>query len=194
MQSESRSFIFILFFLFVSIVTYACDCPPLKPLNKNIVKEYPVIFEGEIDSISGELVYFNVGKVFSGNVNKYTAVLIKIANDCQFTFFKAQKWLVYASLEAYGKLHVDFCSRTRMQFESTKDDYYAAVNAMPYKDEVFMLKQLFGEKKPIDKIKAVDNTPVRKLIQPEMTSKLVLLVISIVFLGVLYYVIRKYLR
>jgi hypothetical protein len=195
MTRFSRSLFYLssLFLAFVSQEAQACRCKEHPPLDKTACLVYDFIGQVQLDSVSTcvagfSTAWFKIKKLYQGQSLEKNELRFDCSSDCAMSLAKGEEWLVYATYYKYGKLSLDFCSRSRKKILEG-DDYYASQNKMSYADELNQLKTLLGEKTIAQK--ESDSNAQRVLIQPTAYWKLWLLLISMVVLYVIFYLIKK---
>ncbi len=185
---------FVLFFLFIPLdAAWACKCSEHPPISKEQFTVYDVIFEGKVDSVSVckegfSTAYFTLSSLFKGESFPQNEVRFDCTSDCQMSFSKGEEWIVYAQYFKYGKLELNFCSRSRKKIVAG-DDYFEALNRMSYSDEQAFLVKTLGTKKVLGKKN--ETMPERVLIQPTDYWKLWCLLISLVCMYVIFYLVKK---
>ncbi len=171
----------------------ACKCEDHPPLTKIQCNPYDLIFEGTVDSVSGNketfgFVYFSSSALYKGSLPDHGMIRFDASSDCAMSFQKGETWIVYAQYYKYALAGVDFCSRSRKKF-TTGDDYYAALNGMTFLDEEQFLLKTFGVHASGTQTKS--EMPARVLIQPTAYWKLWLLLISVAVMFLINYIVKK---
>jgi hypothetical protein len=126
--------------------------------------------------------------LYKGHTEEQIAMRFDCSSDCQMSFVRGDRWIMYAQYYKYGKPEVNFCSRSRKKTDAG-EDYFETLNHMTYAAEASFLQDTFGVQKPSPK----ENSAFaeRKLIQPTAYWKLWLLLISMIVLYVIFYLVKK---
>lgn len=176
---------------------FACDCPSIPALNKEIINQtYTTIFQGTIDSIAIKkekaIAYFQVHDLFKGKITEQIKVEYDYTSDCQINMNTSDTWIIYGHIKNYATVIVNACSRTRKLFANTKEDYYAISSLCSYTDELDYLKQNLGV------IEAIENVPHTKdehiLLHPSGRTKIILLFFSIAGFSIIYWLFKRYVK
>jgi len=171
----------------------ACKCKEHPALNKENCELYHTILEGKADSITVckdgySTAWFSVINLFKGESYASVSIRFDCSSDCQMNISKGDTWILYGQYFKYGQLCIDFCSRTRKLIKEG-DDFYTALNAMSYQEELTKLETIFGKRKISQKPKTEGTE--RILIQPTAWWKLWLLLISVVVMFVINFLVKK---
>lgn len=185
-------------FFFLSVFTYACDCPPIPDLSRDVLKQYDVIFKGKVDSIvrnkTGACAWFSIDELYHGNSARTVAVYFEDLNSCRLEFARTDEWLMYTQYLSFGKLKVNFCSRSRKYFTTVADDFYQINNRMSYKDEIDFLSTNVGVQQLMEQLPSEGIQTERENIHPSQMQVLIWLIASVMgFLGI-YFLVTKYLK
>ncbi len=189
-----RIFFFLLTFpLFNFLTLSACECPPLKPLDKSYTDEFDLIFIGTVDSVSPcdkqAKAIFKVEKLFQGKSFEITEVYFDCSSSCQMSFTKGEQWIIYTNYAKYGIAEVDFCSRSRKKFINDSLDYFVATHILTFADEEEQLKSTLG----IKTLKTESNTQLQhELIKPKGYTLLWLVGISFLLLFVALWLFKAF--
>jgi hypothetical protein len=182
-------------FLF-STSGFACDCPPLKPIDNADLSYYHLIFEGTVDSVVSDgrqgTAHFILKDLYLGSAPQEVPVNFDDSSDCRMSFAKGETWMIYARYERFGKPAVLFCSRSRKLFADEKQDFYTVTSGNTYSVEKEYLLSELG-KKNISSKKINDN-PGPSNIHPDPTTSLIFVLISIPFLLLFYYLFRRFFK
>jgi hypothetical protein len=181
-------FISVLIFLCsINSQLYACNCPPIKPIDAEWCKKYDVIFFGKVDSIEKcsingkSKVYFSLSKLYKGAVQPKAFLEFDCSSSCMMSFTINEEWLIYSTYQKFDLLGLNICSHSRKKFATAEQDYYLASSQRKIEDEMQVLNELLGEK-----TFATENNlnqmqsalkPVNE--QPSGISKLILLLVSL---------------
>jgi hypothetical protein len=179
--------------LFPFQTAFACKCSDHPALSKEYCALYDVIFDGRVDSVMPcmdgfSVAYFTVKSIFKGESYGQTEVRFDCSSDCQMSFTKGEEWIIYSQYYKYGKLELNFCSRSRKQITGS-DDYFDALNHMTYAEEAAYLGKNIGTRVLLKK--EAPAMAQRTLIQPTAYWKLWLLLISLVCMYVIFYFVKK---
>ena len=194
----NRIFFFLLL-LFTSSKTFACQCPPLQPISKELCKNYNVIFYGKVDSISAcaldgiSTVYFTINELYKGAVSPHVKIDFDCASPCLMSFEKGEEWIIYASYPKFDKLTVSLCEHSRKFISNIANDYYFITSQRTFDQEKKFLETEFGVQSFVEKNDLNDQQKVLKPHndQPSPINKLFLLLVSIGVMGVVFLVARK---
>src|ERR1700739_2515548 len=110
--------IFILFLLFSKIII-ACECPELKPVSKELIEKYDVVFFGKVDSVGScstqgqSFVYFSVNELYKGTTQQQVKIEFDCSSACLMSFAKDEQWLMYTTYKKFDFLTVNLCSHSR---------------------------------------------------------------------------------
>jgi len=171
--------------LFCLIPSFACECPPLKPFDKEYTSQFDLIFLGTVDSVSPcdkqAKAIFRVEKLFKGKSFEIAEVYFDCSTSCQMNFAKGEQWIMYTNYAKYGIPEVDFCSRSRRKFTSDSLDYFIATHMLNFEQEEAQLKDMLGIKTTLQENDAYLQ---HELIKPKGYTLLWLLGISFVLLFV----------
>ena len=192
---------FFLTLLLSSLLTplFPCECPPLPDLDKNERKKYDLVFTGTVDSIAAcdgqSAVYFSIEELYVGRATttKQIKIYFDCSTSCEMMFAKAEKWLIYAKYSKYAHPEVEFCSRSRKYFTDATKDYYIVSSKLTFEDEIEFLRKNVG----VIDLQNENNSTVqlqRELIKPKGTAPLFLLIFSLVSIGVIYFLLKKFLK
>ncbi len=191
-----KNLILFVFLILHSKFLISCDCPPLKPLSKEVCEEYNIIFSGRVDSVGmcdgTSTAYFFVQALYKGKAMQKIAINFDCSTSCMMNFEKGEMWVIYGKYYKFGKIEVNFCSRSRKFFKDASQDFYAINNQMSYVDEINFLQSNLGTQQ----IESENNQAQyqRELIKPSAWSKLWLLLISLAVMAVIWFVSKKYLK
>jgi len=192
----------LLFFLLSSIHLFACDCPPLETLSKELCKKYDMIADVHADSVSAcsadgsATVYFTILNLYKGSTEQHIAVRYDCRSSCMMSFAAGEEWIVYATYKSFNKLDVNMCSPSRKKITDGSADYYEVASQRSFEQEIDWLKtnlgiQAFAQHNELndqEKEMAPHND------QPSGTGKLVLLLVSLVAMLLVYFVSKKFFR
>ncbi len=190
--------ILFLFFL-ISKFTFACECPPLQPVSKDLCNSYDVIFYGKVDSVSAcgisgfATVYFSINELYKGNSEQKTKINFDCISACLMSFEKNEEWIIYASYKRFDELAIKLCEHSRKHFANEKDDFYQINSHRSFEQEKQFLNTTFGIQSFIHNNELnnqqADFKPHND--QPSGMNKLLLLFISFVAMALVYYVTRN---
>src|ERR1043165_11962 len=189
----------LIFFLFISRFTFACDCPPLAPFSKTAAEQYDVVFYGKVTAVNAcdekgrSTAYFLASELYKGNCEKEIRISFDCMSSCMMSFAKDEEWIIYAKYEKFDLLKADFCEHSRKKFPDDSQDIYLWNSRSGFDKEKEDLKALFGLQNFIasnDLQKQHDAMGPRNE-QPSGYSKLILLLISISAMGIVFYVIKR---
>jgi hypothetical protein len=141
--------ILLLFFL-ISKITFACECPPIQPISEALFKNYDVIFEGKVDSVSTcktqgtSAAYFSINELYKGEVEQHFKIEFDCASPCMMSFSKADEWLIYSTYKRFDLMVVSLCSHSRKLFADASQDYYQLSAQRRFEEEKQFLKTTLG--------------------------------------------------
>lgn len=188
-----------LFLIFLSGYVHACQCPVLPALSKESCEAYDVIFYGKVDSVSScdtkgiAIAYFTVSELFKGNIEQQVSINFDCSSECMMSFSTGEEWLIYSKYVKFDLLKVEICEHSRRKFSDDAQDIYMMAAKRTIEKEREFLKTTFGLqnfKQPNDLNKMHDETGPRNT-QPSSWGKLILLLISVVVMGGVYFFTRK---
>ncbi len=189
----------VIVFIFAAKILPACECPLIKPVSKEICKEYDVIFFGKTDSISvcteqgRSSAYFTITELYKGAVQQYCKVDFDCSSACMMSFSKDEEWLIYASFKRFDLLTVNLCSHCRKWFADPLQDFYQAAATRTFEKEKQFLKtelgiQSFAKNNKLNEEQA-DLKPHNE--QPSPMDKLWLLLISLLVMLVVFFITKN---
>lgn len=188
------------FFLFIFSTTkiLACNCPDIKPLDKEIIqKKFPVIFYGRVAGFShrdGKLfVKFKVIEPYAGKLREETEI-IDPDSDCSPGFAPGQEWLVYASYLEYGKAGTDICTPSRKYFEKETDDFNKTMRGTTFEQDKIFLRTNFGIQPFYKSNKEEESLSQRELLKPKGFGMVWMIIIGTLVLAVFYYLFNKFFK
>ena len=188
------------FFLFFNVTLFACVCDSQKPISKEVLETYDVVFYGKVDSLitlanNEAIVVFSVNELYKGNSEKKTSIVYDHLSSCMMTFELGEDWIIYASYSEFDKLNVHFCSHSRKLYSSNEKDIYLLNAGKTFEEEKLFLQATLGTQKLIvrnDLIKQQsDFKPHNE--QPSGINKIILLIVSLLIMVVVYFV-SKYIK
>jgi len=116
-----RKIIIVIFLIFITKISFACDCPGPGSVEEEFEGAH-VVFSGQvIDTVIWDWTIIKVNEVYKGNLND--TVEIKATGMCGYVFEKDKDYLVYAFAGKEGQLEVSapHCGRTT-ELEHSNDD------------------------------------------------------------------------
>lgn len=189
---------------------FACDCPvhPGK-LNKDKTDSFDVILRGKVIlsyPCSGKQsqTRFEGLELFKGQaVPRIIEITHDCASACRMPFEKDQEWLLFIHTDSSrGSYRVAYCERNRpFPTDSTKDDY-TLYNERTYREELNwlranMLPVYFLEPEQVEQVIKQDLTIIdqnRNIRFADNTEKIFIVLGSFVFMIVLIWVVRRFLK
>jgi len=178
------------FFVLITRISFACDCPPIGKINKEQFDLYEVIFEGKVDSVSKNCIWFEIITLNKGSSLQKVKLFFDDSTDCRMSFAKDEVWIIYSNYVKFGELAVNFCSRSRKKPENGSADLFTVSNQNTYDEELTYLKQNLGVK-PVKEKREEDNFPERELIRPKGWTVIWLFLASLVFFIVFYFISKR---
>lgn len=199
---EIRHAFFLTFILF-PLSTFSCECEGLDPLKKESLLKYHLIFQARVDSISTStststnnkcIAWFTITELYNGDAPAQLKLLFDCKTECQMNFNVKEDWLIYANYVKYSEAEVNGCSRSRKKFNDDTDDYYVVTNGSKFFDEIKFLKDNFGIQNIQTNKQTESVIPERKNIQPDPMDKLYLIIFSLLCVGVIYFIFKRWVK
>ena len=191
---------FLLFLsLLISVYSSACECKDFVPITKELCSEYDVVFDGVVDSVSAcdekgfSVAYFTITELSKGNVKKHVQIHFDCNTECMMSFAEGEEWIIYSLYEKFDHLNVSICGHSRKKFDDETLDIYSLNAKRTFEEEKEFLKTSFGSQSFIeenDLNNQQDKVGPRNE-QPSNWGKLTLLLVSLLAMGVVYYITRK---
>jgi hypothetical protein len=188
-------YFFILFFFLQSFISVSCKCSPLEPISKELSKNYSVIFLGTVDSVSVcgkdgiSTAYFTITELYKGKAQQKMKVDFDCATSCLMSFTKGEEWLIYSSYQKFDLLTVNICEHTRKMFNDISQDYYMQDAKRTFEEEKLFLRTTFGSQtfSENNSMNEMQKQLKPHNEQPSGINKILLLVISFITMGVVFY-------
>lgn len=193
-----KKYIPFLFFL-LSEMTFACECPAIKPISNDSFKNYDVIFTGRVDSVSACLTdgnstaYFFINELYKGAVQQHQKVDFDCSSECMMSFSKDEEWIIYATYQRFDLMTVKLCGHSRKLFTDVSQDYYQMAAQRTFEEEKQFLKTTLGTHSFIqnnEQSQQQDDAKSRNE-QPSGINKLWLLLISFATMAIVYFVTKN---
>lgn len=190
----------LLLFFLVSVYSYACECLSISPISKELSSDYDVIFYGSVDSVSScdndkerAIAYFTISNLYKGNAVKHVKINFDCSSECLMSFASNEEWIIYAKYTKFDYLNVSICDHNRKKFNEGEQDLYLIDSKRTFNEELIFLKTTFGTQTFIDKneINAKHEELGRTNEQPSSWGKIVLLSISLLVMGIVFFITRK---
>lgn len=189
----------ILFLLLFSKTLFACECPTLQPISKELSSAYNVIFFGKVDSVSSanekgtSTAYFTINELYKGNVQQHIEVNFDATSECMMSFSKDEQWLMYCTYHMFDVLTVNICGHSRKLFQDATEDFYQLAAQRTFEEEKLLLQtsltiQPFAQNNEMNQ-QQMDFRPHND--QPSGTNKLLLLLVSFAAMLIVYFITRK---
>ena len=186
------------FFNVISYPSFACKCPAIEPINKNICNQYNVIFYGKVDSVNNcpsngiSTAFFTILNLYKGAVTQNVKIDFDCASECLMSFGKEENWIIYASYQKFDLLTVSICEHSRKKFENRKDDYFELNAKRSFEEELLFLNEALGNKEfaKVNDLNQIQNTFKPRNDQPSGANKLILLIISLLSMLLVGYYIK----
>jgi hypothetical protein len=189
---------------------FSCDCPnhPGK-ITRSKSDSFDIIMRASVVlpfPCSGKesLTRFEGIELFKGKgVPKVLEITHDCASACRMPFDKGQEWLLYIKTDtAKNEYRVNYCERSRMRFSDPREDNYTLYNEMTYDEEINWLRKnllpaYFIEPEQVESIIRQELTIIdqnRNIRFASDTQKLLIVGGSFIFMIVLIWVIRKFLK
>ena len=189
-----RSFL-ITFFVFISFYSNACECKDFIPISKELCKDYDVVFDGVVDSVSVcdergfSIAYFTITELYKGKVKKQVQINFDCNTECLMSFAEGEEWLIYSLYEKFDHLTISICGHSRKKFEDETLDMYTLNAKRTFAKEKEFLKITFGCQN-FNEENEFDNHQDKIGSRNELPSnwgKLSLLLVSLLVMGTVYY-------
>lgn len=193
-----KKFLF-LFFSFITSYSSACICNPILPISKDLCKNYDAIFCGQVDSVSTcdikdrAIAYFTITDLYKGNVSKHVKISFDCNTECLMSFAKGEEWIIYSTYEKFDMLTVFFCGHSRKKFGAEALDIYLLSAQKTFEKEKEFLKTTLGIQDYIEEnsLNVQHDKIGSRNEQPSNWGKLTLLFVSLIAMGIIYYITRK---
>jgi hypothetical protein len=189
----------VLLFLFAGINTAkACKCAELKPLSKESLDRYELIFSGKVAAVSActeegrGTVRFIIDSLFRGKSYAECDVQFDCASSCAMSFAPGERWTIYATYLKYGSPEVILCSHSRKIPAAGTSDFVTDMRGASYAVEAQWLAKNLGII-PLNEEKKEIMKP-RELLHPERTGMIWLLGGGIVGVLILFFVLKRFLK
>jgi hypothetical protein len=190
----------ILFFLlFFSKICFSCQCPQLQPISKDLCTTYNVIFFGKVDSVKNcgtdgiSTAYFTLNELYKGAVEQHVKIDFDCASDCMMNFSKGDQWLIYSSFQRFDLMTVNICEHSRKFFSDASQDIYQIASHRTFVQEKQFLNATFGIQPYVknNELNKLENDLRPHNDQPSSLNKLLLLLVSFIAMGIVYYITRN---
>lgn len=192
----------ILIFFFSYLFANACECPPVKPISKELSAQYDVIFYGKVDSVMPcntqglGTVYFTIISLYKGAAEQHVSVDYDCTSSCMMSFSKNEEWIIYSVYQHFDLITVDLCSHSRKRINDGSMDFYQVASQRSFDEENTFLEKSLG----IQPFSAHNDLNDRQKEmqphneQPSAIGKLWLLLISLAVMGIIFIVTKKYFK
>lgn len=191
--------ILISFFVFVSSISFACECVPLSPISKELSNNYDVIFYGRVDSVGvcsdkwTAIAYFTITELYKGTAKKQVKINFDCNTECMMSFAADDEWIIYAKYSKFDFLNISICDHNRKKFYAGEEDIYLIDSKRPFEKELEFLKTTLAVQETVEPT-VLNNAATdtgRHNEQPSSWGKIVLLLISVFAMAIVYFVTRK---
>jgi hypothetical protein len=178
---------------------FACECPPLAPITKELCKDYNVIFLGKVDSIApcdtkgNAIAFFTITELYKGNSERTIKINFDCSSECLMSFAKNEDWLVYAKYEKFDRLRVQLCEHSRKKYPDNSQDIYMTGAHRSFGEEKEFLKETFGIQAflQVNDLNRQQQEMGPRNEQPSASGKVLLLLISLLVMGLVWFFTRK---
>jgi hypothetical protein len=195
----SKSILIICVIIITAFRAIACNCESLKPITTELLKQYNVVFYGKADSVLQcgkdgiSSVYFSIQQLYKGNCSKSVKVDFDCASECLMSFEKGEEWIIYAKYQRFDLLTVSLCEHSRKKFINSKEDFYALDAKRSFEKELDFLQTELGNKDFIkrNQLYQLQNDFKPHNEQPSAFSKLLLLSVSLLAMGIVFFIVKK---
>lgn len=192
-----RLFPLILFFFSTGVPArlMACQCP-VTVLSLAECNNYEVIFRGKVlavklcDNKPGEATV-EVLELYKGYAEKTFKIMFNCSDPCFYEFKPGEEWIIYSRYKQVNTALMDYCSRSRRYFASSKEDYYTASNGNDYEDELKFLREKLGLHRLVESKQKSDYSRNNL---PNSTQSVIILLVSIAALLGFYFFFNRYLK
>ena len=190
----------LLFLIFLSSSSFACECSQLVPISMDLCQNYDVVFYGRIDSVSicdnkseRAIAYFTIEELYKGEVKKHVKINFDCSSECMMSFAGEEEWIIYAKYTKFDHLVVSICEHSRKKFAKGVEDLYFLDSKRTFDEELKFLKSTLGIQATTEPI-VINNAETgtgRHNTQPTGWGKVILLLVSLVVMIVVYILTRK---
>jgi len=185
--------------LLLSKLSFACQCPPLSPISKDLCEKYEVIFYGKVDSVSPcgtngiSTAHFTIIELYKGGVEQFVNVDFDCSSSCMMSFAKGDEWIIYSIFQRFDLLTVNLCGHSRKFFHDAAQDVNQITSERTFEQEKQFLNKALGIQSFIKKneLNQQQNELAHENTQPSAISKLLLLLASALVMGIVYYISRN---
>ena len=178
----------LLFGIFTSYTSLACQCP-LSTLNEKEIAKYEIIFRGSVKSIKlnklNSEAIFTVAELYKGVIAQDFKIYFNNDDPCKLELRVGDEWIIYANYFQVNNAKLDYCSRSRFYIRNIKEDFFTETTGISFDEELRYLQSNLGLHKLLKK--DLNNVENRNII-PNTNQLITTLFCSI--LGVIgFYII-----
>lgn len=187
-------FVFVLF-AGIMLSQTACQCP-VTVLSKSECNKYEIIFRGKVLSVAPcknkpGVAVFEVNDLFKGNLTKTFKILFSCDDPCARPFQEGEEWIIYSRFKQIDNAMIDWCSRSRKFIKLETEDYYLVTHGISYDDEIKFLQDSLGLHRIM---KEQLNASQQRNLIPTTNESIMILVASILFIFLFYYLFNKFFK
>jgi hypothetical protein len=186
---------FLSWFVLSNFIGLACQCP-LSSLNIDECNKYDLIFKGKIISLKpcenkpGEAL-FELEELYKGNATQKFTILFECNSECALKLNVGEEWIIYTSHKQLNNAQLNWCSRSRKYFSNDKEDFYSVNYGNDYAEELKFLRDNFGLHNFLPESK---NVTTDRNIKPSINQSIAMVVISISFILLFYWLFNRYFK
>lgn len=178
----------LLFGIFTSYTSLACQCP-LSTLNEKEIAKYEIIFRGSVKSIklnkSNSEAILTVSELYKGVIAQDFKIYFNDDDPCKLELRVGDEWIIYANYFQVNNAKLDYCSRSRFYIRNIKEDFFTETTGISFDEELRYLQSNLGLHKLL---KTDPNKVENRNIIPNTNQLIMTLLCSI--LGVIgFYII-----
>ena len=185
--------------VFFSNLSFACQCPILSPISKELCNKYEVIFYGKVDSISPcatngiNTAHFTIIELYKGVAEQHVKINFDCSTACMMSFSKGDEWIIYSIFQRFDLMTVNICDHNRKFFSAAEQDVYQITSKRTFEQEKQFLNTSLGIQSFIKKneLNEQQSDLAHQNTQPSAITKLWLLLASALTMGIVYYINRS---
>ena len=203
-----RSLILSIFFFCIgSKALLSCDCGQLlPPISKSATDSFQVITVARIIKLepgkTTGVATFEGVTLYKGIISSPFSVSYDCITTCKMPFELGDVWLLYIKKNTGGNYSVHYCERSRKKIPAGEEDEYIIYSQMTWEEEILFLEKNFPKKdftdaSMVSQVDSIGKTVIdatRPLNHATDRQKILLIVISVVGMGLIYLVVKKWLK
>ena len=137
----------LLFGIFTSYTSLACQCP-LSTLNEKEIAKYEIIFRGSVKSIklnkSNSEAILTVSELYKGVIAQDFKIYFNDDDPCKLELRVGDEWIIYANYFQVNNAKLDYCSRSRFYIRNIKEDFFTETTGISFDEELRYLQSNLG--------------------------------------------------